>query len=436
MRPVGNIKFRLRPASRKYRRYRSDIRQMRSAAKRIVDDRHVARRQPERIENVPHRKRHRPQMNGHVIAHRDRLALRVIHGARIVAAVFDIDAECRAPQNRAHLFRNRDKQIAEDFQVAVCRLIIFHRASPPAAAWGRTATDHLYRKGSDRRPFFAIALFDRQRMAPAVGHNPIIPRVGGRGSRRRRGTWVVLLTIFQLSSAAVGFIENVRSPGIRQSARHVPRIEPESLHSARGSLFGNRFPPPRRAAIRSNQEKRIARQRNLSLARRPAMLRVDHLHLFQRGSGNSRRRFLPGDTVVVADEEAMKRWLPRARAGSRPATNSSPPRRCRSVPDRQGRDRHRRKPFRPRSDPPRCRRTGPSRARFRHLAQKRCGKKNAEDLPMHRCWQFYIAASDSVPDPAIIGAWRDCCLCSRSSWSFSPAQLCLCISSNRGTAKW
>ena len=89
---------------------------MRAAAKRIVQNRDVAGRQIERLRRVLHRERHRAQMHRHVIAHRDGLALGIVNGARIIAALLDVGRVRRFAQHRAHLLGDRDQQVAEQLQ--------------------------------------------------------------------------------------------------------------------------------------------------------------------------------------------------------------------------------------------------------------------------------------------------------------------------------
>ena len=56
-------------------------------------------------------------MHRHVVAHGDDLAARVDHRAGIIAPLFDIGGERGAAQRRAHFFRNRVKQILENFDL-------------------------------------------------------------------------------------------------------------------------------------------------------------------------------------------------------------------------------------------------------------------------------------------------------------------------------
>src|SRR5215471_13797496 len=55
-------------------------------------------------------------MHRHMVAHRDRLSIGVIHGAGIVAALFDVGGVRTAPQHDAHFFGNRNQQMAEQFE--------------------------------------------------------------------------------------------------------------------------------------------------------------------------------------------------------------------------------------------------------------------------------------------------------------------------------
>src|SRR5205085_10538132 len=60
--------------------------------------------------------RHRAEMDGHVVALRDDSAPSVEDGARIVAPLFDVGREGRAPECDAHLFCDRSVERAIDFE--------------------------------------------------------------------------------------------------------------------------------------------------------------------------------------------------------------------------------------------------------------------------------------------------------------------------------
>src|ERR1700761_582161 len=78
-----------------------------SACVGIIQDGDVAVLKLERIDRSVHRHWHRPKVNGHVIAHRDHSALAVKNRTRIVAPLFDVRRNSRAPQCSTHLFGNR-----------------------------------------------------------------------------------------------------------------------------------------------------------------------------------------------------------------------------------------------------------------------------------------------------------------------------------------
>ena len=109
---------------------------MRAAAERIVQHRHVARLQPQTLHCRAHRHRHRSQVHGHVVAHRDHLPLTIENCARVIPPLFDIRRECGPPQRRSHLFGDRMKNIFEDFQLdwiaALHRAQKFTPTAPPS----------------------------------------------------------------------------------------------------------------------------------------------------------------------------------------------------------------------------------------------------------------------------------------------------------------
>src|ERR1051326_6460068 len=56
------------------------------------------------------RHRHRPEVHRHVNALRDYSSLRIEHGARIIAPLFDVRRERSATQRDAHFLRYRSKK--------------------------------------------------------------------------------------------------------------------------------------------------------------------------------------------------------------------------------------------------------------------------------------------------------------------------------------
>ena len=90
MRAIGHEKRRLARAFREHGGHYSDVRQVRSAAKGIVDHSDVARAELERLPYSAHGERHRAQVHGHVIAHGHGFAAGVVERAGIIAALFDI----------------------------------------------------------------------------------------------------------------------------------------------------------------------------------------------------------------------------------------------------------------------------------------------------------------------------------------------------------
>ena len=90
---------------------------MRAAAKWIVQDDDVARVQSKVLERVADRHRHRAQVHGHVVAHRQRLAIAVVDGAGVIAALFDIRRKRSSTKDDAHLVGDRQQRVPEEFQV-------------------------------------------------------------------------------------------------------------------------------------------------------------------------------------------------------------------------------------------------------------------------------------------------------------------------------
>jgi len=119
-----------------HRRYQGDVRQMSSAAERVVEHDHIAWSQRAvilvatiflaaiffamisfaTINGRAHGHRHRSQMHRHVVAHGDHFATGVKDSAGVVAPFFDVGRERRPAQGCAHLLGNRVIEVLEDFQ--------------------------------------------------------------------------------------------------------------------------------------------------------------------------------------------------------------------------------------------------------------------------------------------------------------------------------
>ena len=69
------------------------------------------------IDGRAHRQRHRAQVHRHVVALRDRLAVGVVDGARVVEPLLDVGREAGAAQRDAHLLGDGDEQVLEDLEL-------------------------------------------------------------------------------------------------------------------------------------------------------------------------------------------------------------------------------------------------------------------------------------------------------------------------------
>ena len=93
MRAIGHIKRRPRCRRSEDGHYHRQVGQVRAPGVGIVEQRNVTRPKLERGDCRSHRHRHRPQVHGHVIAHRQDLSSAVEYCAGIVAAFLDIGRE-------------------------------------------------------------------------------------------------------------------------------------------------------------------------------------------------------------------------------------------------------------------------------------------------------------------------------------------------------
>ena len=90
---------------------------MRPAAIGVVEHHQVAREEfLEFGHGGSHRRRHAAQMHRDVRSLRDHARFGVEDGAAEIQPLADIGAEAGAPQRHAHFFRDRRKQVLEDFQ--------------------------------------------------------------------------------------------------------------------------------------------------------------------------------------------------------------------------------------------------------------------------------------------------------------------------------
>ncbi len=137
-----------------HRRHQCDVRQMRPAAKGIVQHDHVAGAECKTRNGRSHRHRHRAQMHGHVIAHGDHFTAGIKDGAGIVPPLFDIGRKCGTTQRGPHLLGDGVVNILEDFQLDG---ILSHDVRPvrgsATSASVRQRADQLVTPGSPSSPF-------------------------------------------------------------------------------------------------------------------------------------------------------------------------------------------------------------------------------------------------------------------------------------------
>jgi hypothetical protein len=89
---------------------------MRAALERIVQHHDVAGLHPHGVYCGAHRERHGAQVHGHVVALRDRLAVGVVDGARVVQPLLDVRGKPRAAQRDPHFLGNREEDVLEDLE--------------------------------------------------------------------------------------------------------------------------------------------------------------------------------------------------------------------------------------------------------------------------------------------------------------------------------
>src|SRR5262249_15202942 len=90
MRAVGNEERWPRFTTQENRHDQSNVRKMRPASERVVEDGNVARSEVEGGASGGYGGRHRAKMHGHVIAHGQNVAVGVVDGAGVVAALLDV----------------------------------------------------------------------------------------------------------------------------------------------------------------------------------------------------------------------------------------------------------------------------------------------------------------------------------------------------------
>ena len=102
-------------------RHERDVRKVRAAGERVVEDARLPRLEAER-----HRRRdgvgHRAEVDGDVLGLRDHASRLVEHRRRAVAALLDVRRERRADEHGPHLLRDSAERAAEHLQLDVHRV--------------------------------------------------------------------------------------------------------------------------------------------------------------------------------------------------------------------------------------------------------------------------------------------------------------------------
>ena len=111
---VGDVERRTISAREKNGRDHGDVGQMRAATIGIVEDRNIAGREAEIGENSGDGHGHGAEMDGHVVAHRDEVALGGEDGGGVVAAFLDVGREGGAAQGRSHLDCDGVERVTND----------------------------------------------------------------------------------------------------------------------------------------------------------------------------------------------------------------------------------------------------------------------------------------------------------------------------------
>jgi hypothetical protein len=111
--PGASTRFRY---VQKYRADESDVGQVSSAPKGIVEHHNVAIAHRTGFNCGCDRHGHGSKVNGHVVAHGDNLSFAIENCARIIAALLDIRRESSAAERRPHLLGDRVKDAFENFE--------------------------------------------------------------------------------------------------------------------------------------------------------------------------------------------------------------------------------------------------------------------------------------------------------------------------------
>jgi hypothetical protein len=147
MRPRGDVPE--VPALEMHRRNNRDIRQVRAAGERVVDDDDVALvHGPDRVDGGSDSAQHRAKMYRNMLRLRHELGLGVKDRAGGVHALLDVRRERGALQHRPHLVGDRLERVAQHFEryrvnrVREQRRIVHAPTSttrlPTASTWARS----------------------------------------------------------------------------------------------------------------------------------------------------------------------------------------------------------------------------------------------------------------------------------------------------------
>ncbi len=222
----------------------------------------------ERLRGVLHRKRHRAQMHGHVIAHGHRFAVGVVNGAGIIAALLDIGRKRSFAQHRAHLFGDGDQQMPEQLQLDGIGFFILCSSRYSPGNWRSFASDYS-------RIFRSHSCAWRRRFA--------------RASRMRRAAllwpapgWSVQVSppscVSYTSCMPLSSVASINSGSVAARSRSGSSRSPRRVFLQKSACWRQVLPPS--VVIR---KKRIARRALQVGAGDPAVLEIDELNLIEPG---------------------------------------------------------------------------------------------------------------------------------------------------------
>ena len=114
---VCHIEIGLPALAQKHAGNCGDVRQMRAATERIIDQNQITRLEVKGLQGELDGERHGTQMHRHVIAHGDGAPVFVIYSAGIIPPLLNVGAEGSAAQDCPHFLCDGNKKVAEDLQV-------------------------------------------------------------------------------------------------------------------------------------------------------------------------------------------------------------------------------------------------------------------------------------------------------------------------------